>query len=127
MNLPGFEDLAEHIEALRPRLRAIIPRFKCDLWELQGQKRTGQAFAADYLLSSKGDVAIREMVHALRIAGYPIAGSGDGYWWATDPADLDKPIDSLERRAKSIQSVAEAMRNTQTKMRLKQPQEELFG
>lgn len=127
MNLPGFEELAEHIEALRPRLRAIVPRFITDLWNLSGQKKTGQEFAEDYMLGSRGDVAVRDMVHTLRVAGYPIAGSGKGYWWATDPDDLDQTVDSLEKRARSIQAMADAVKETQAKMRLKQPQEELFG
>ena len=54
---------------------------------------------------------VRSMVHYLRTELHaPIIGTSRGYYMATDIKDVTGQITSLEQRARSIQSVADALK-----------------
>ena len=52
---------------------------------------------------------IRAIVTVLRQEGYPICSSNCGYWYGTDPADIEKTGNRLMAQAESMRKAAEGL------------------
>lgn len=68
----------------------------------RGSPITGTQVAAAIGLkpraNGKAGADMRAVVHALRVKGWPVCASGDGYWWPADSAELSAYISSFEGR-----------------------------
>ena len=52
---------------------------------------------------------MRQVIHALRVKGFPICASGKGYWWPKDQAELQTYIDSLQARINEQEDALEGL------------------
>jgi len=71
----------------------------------------GQAMAMK--LGLRTDCLIRQAVHALRVAGHPIASGDEGYWLAREPGELASTIEHMSNRIKGIQAAIEGLRRAE--------------
>jgi len=53
---------------------------------------------------------LRDEINLLRQEGSPICSSWFGYWYSTDPADVDKTIKQLESRVTHISRAINGLR-----------------
>jgi len=63
---------------------------------------------------------LRAVVNALRRQGHEIGSDRRGYFWATEPDDLNTTIEHLGGRYRSIKKVCDALLETRHRMRLMQ-------
>jgi len=63
---------------------------------------------------------VRSIVHFLRQEGYPIGSSGNGYYWAFRPKDLDPTIEHLKQRINAIQNALNAVRKAKMKLKFEE-------
>lgn len=61
--------------------------------------------------SGREGADMRSIIHALRVKGYPICASGDGYWWPQNKDELDAYIQSFQSRVDEQQVALDGMRN----------------
>lgn len=62
------------------------------------------------------DAALRVIVHALRLAGYPIASTNAGYWWAATAEEIDPTIAHLKGRAVSLYEVVRSLEKSRARL-----------
>lgn len=60
--------------------------------------------------TGKDGADMRSIVNALRVKGYPVCASGEGYWWPKDRAELETYIDSFQGRINDQQKACDGMR-----------------
>ena len=53
-------------------------------------------------LNYRNDIEVREIVNALRCAGYPVCANSHGYWLSDNPAEVLETIHGLEHRMEGI-------------------------
>ncbi len=53
---------------------------------------------------------LRDLVTTLRQRGNPVCSSSYGYWYSTDPADVEKTLRRLEGQVKSMNVSIEGLR-----------------
>ena len=86
------------------------------LGQIEGLKKPRQtSLLINYFRLVKGikldAPKVRAMVHYLRTEHHaPIIGTSRGYYWASNQAQIDTQIQSLEQRARSIQQAADALK-----------------
>lgn len=56
--------------------------------------------------------AVRAIVHALRMKGYPICSSSRGYFYARRPEDLSRYIVRLQSRISSVQEALDGVKGS---------------
>lgn len=56
-------------------------------------------------------VQIREMVHRLRVNGYPICSGEEGYYYAETRKDVERTLNSLRSRYNSILNAYNGLHN----------------
>jgi hypothetical protein len=59
---------------------------------------------------SREGADLRSVIHALRVKGYPVCASGNGYWWPADGDELKAYIGSLEARAMEVQEAVDGLK-----------------
>lgn len=57
---------------------------------------------------------IRNVVNGLRQEGEPICSSSSGYWYSTEPADINKTIHRLEGQVKNMNSSIKGLKKVLT-------------
>lgn len=60
-----------------------------------------------YNLTKRG---VRAVVTVLRQEGYPICSSNAGYWYSTDPEDIEKTAKRLEAQAINMSKAVDGLR-----------------
>ena len=110
MPIKNFETLTAIISEQEKQIALML------LKEISSTKRPRQtSLIINYFRLVKGikltAPKVRSMVHYLRTELHaPIIGTSRGYYMATDINDVTGQITSLEQRARSIQSVADALK-----------------
>lgn len=67
----------------------------------KGREITGAQLTKITRLVPRSEFAgadMRQVVHALRVKGYPICANGKGYYWPEDKAELDGYLESFKTR-----------------------------
>ena len=64
-----------------------------------------------------GDADIRAMCNLLRSQGEPIGSNTQGYWYATDPSELDEVIAHMVSRTRDMEQTIKMLKQTQDNMR----------
>ena len=57
---------------------------------------------------------LRTVVNGLRQEGEPICSSSSGYWYSTEPADIEKTIHRLEGQVNNMNSSITGLKNILT-------------
>ena len=57
---------------------------------------------------------VRDAVNTLRRQGHPICSSHQGYWYSSDPNEIQQTIDNLENRAKGINQAVTGLTQAKT-------------
>jgi hypothetical protein len=61
--------------------------------------------------SGKEGADLRSVINALRVKGYPVCASGEGYWWPKDRVELRTYIDSFQGRIDDQLKACDGMRS----------------
>lgn len=81
---------------------------------IPGVRITGKEIASIIGLkprsSGKEGADMRMIIHALRVKGYPICASSEGYWWPVSKEELQGYIDSFQGRVDDQQAAVDGMR-----------------
>lgn len=59
---------------------------------------------------SKIGASMRAVIHALRVKGFPICASSDGYWWPSSERELEEYCASLDGRISEQQRALDGLR-----------------
>lgn len=65
-------------------------------------------------------VIIRQLVHELRLGGYPICSGNVGYYYAKDPHELDHTLDYLNSHARNVLEAYEGLKKARQIMEVQQ-------
>lgn len=63
-------------------------------------------------LFNLGDKQVRNVVSVLRQNGEPICSSSNGYWYSTDPDDIEKTLHRLEAQVANMQIAITGLRKS---------------
>ena len=61
--------------------------------------------------NGKAGADMRAVINALRVKGWPICASGDGYWWPANSAELAAYIARFEGRIRDQQRALDGLRD----------------
>lgn len=61
--------------------------------------------------NGKAGADMRAVINALRVKGWPICASGEGYWWPANSAELAAYIASFEGRIRDQQRALDGLRD----------------
>ncbi len=57
---------------------------------------------------------VRDAVNTLRRQGHPVCSSHQGYWYSTDPNEIQQTIDNLENRVKGMDQAITGLTQAKT-------------
>ena len=81
---------------------------------ISGMKITGKELASAIGLKprspGKEGADMRRIIHALRVKGFPICASTEGYWWPISKEELQGYIESFQGRVDDQQAAVDGMR-----------------
>ena len=90
----------------------LMEEYLKDRYNSEGDAIPAGTLASVFNTDRRG---IRNIVNFLRCSGKPICSSNNGYWYSSDPADIQKTIAIMSAKLTGIQKAITGLRTAKEK------------